>query len=56
MMIYSWPWKILYDLEMSINYFIWMGKVRKRGCVTYNWNTTRKPVDETGLGSMPRGV
>jgi len=48
--IYSWPVKLLKDLEKWMRSFIWSGDVNQRKLVTVAWHKVCKPFKEGGLG------
>lgn len=48
--IYSWPKKLLKDIETWTRNFIWSGDISKRKLVTVSWKNTCKPLSEGGLG------
>jgi hypothetical protein len=48
--IYSWPKKLLNDIELWTRNFIWSGDVSKRKLVTVSWKKSCKPLSEGGLG------
>ena len=48
--IYSWPKKLLNDIETLTRNFIWSGDVSKRKLVTVSWKKSCKPLSEGGLG------
>jgi hypothetical protein len=50
MSIYSWPIKILRDIEKWIKNFIWSGDVTKRKMVTVTWRKICADYDEGVLG------
>lgn len=51
MSIYSWPIKILREIEKWIKNFIWSGDVIKRKMVTVAWKKVCTNYDEGGLGT-----
>lgn len=48
--IYSWPKKLLKEIESWTRNFIWSGDITKRKLVTVSWKKTCKPLTEGGLG------
>nr|ABD28670.2 RNA-directed DNA polymerase (Reverse transcriptase) [Medicago truncatula] len=50
MSIYSWPIKILKEMEKWIKNFIWSGDVTKRKMVTVAWRKICADYEEGGLG------
>lgn len=48
--IYSWPKKLLNDIELWTRNFIWSGDVSKRKLLTVSWKKSCKPLSEGGLG------
>lgn len=49
MTVYSWPTKLLRDLEKWIKNFIWSGDPNKRKLVTVAWKKVGAPYVEGGL-------
>lgn len=49
-MIYKWPISLLYELQMSINNFVWTGDLHKRVVVTTDWMKLCHLKEEKGLG------
>lgn len=48
--IYSWPARLLKDLEKWMRNFIWSGDINHRKLVTVSWFKVCKPIKEGGLG------
>jgi len=48
--IYSWPKKLLKEIENWSRNFIWSGDISKRKLVTVSWKKTSKPLSEEGFG------
>jgi len=48
--IYSWPVKLLKDMEKWMRNFIWSGDVNQRKLVTVAWHKVCTPLKEGGLG------
>jgi hypothetical protein len=49
MTVYSWPTKLLRDMEKWIKNFIWSGDLNKRKLVIVAWKKVGAPYDEGGL-------
>lgn len=49
MYVYSWPTRLLKDLEKWIKNFIWSGDLNKRKLVTVAWKKVGAPYEEGGL-------
>jgi hypothetical protein len=43
--IYSWPIKLLKDLEKWMRNFIWSGEINKRKLVTVSWHKVSKSIN-----------
>jgi len=48
--IYSWPVKLIKDVERWMRNFIWSGDVNQRKLVTVPWKKVCSPLNEGGLG------
>jgi len=48
--IYSWPAKLINELEKYMRNFMWSGDLDSRKLVTVAWKTTCTPLDEGRIG------
>jgi hypothetical protein len=48
--IYSWPVRLIKELERYLRNFLWSGDLNVRKCVIVPWKIVCSPIDEGGLG------